>query len=158
MTFAYNNPPSKFQVEKLLIVGSFLELIFRNILVWLVFFFSALFAFLAALFLPRHFFWERISQTWARASLFVLNIRVFIQNAPVPSTKPAIYIMNHESLIDIFTFCLVAPSNMVFVAKSSIGEVPILGRVMRRAGCVFINRSSRTEALGALNTGMENLP
>lgn len=158
MSFFIERKSETFWPELFLTLPRFVELLLRNALLWVVFFLSAVAAFVAGLFLPRHVFWERISQGWARTSLWVLNVRVFLNVESRRSSRPSIYIMNHESLIDIFTFCLVAPSNMVFIAKSSIGAVPILGRVMRQAGCVFIDRSNRVEAFSALNAGLKSLP
>ena len=52
-------------------------------------------------------------------------------------------VANHVSWLDIFAISSVYPCS--FIAKQEIGSWPVLGRMGKNAGTVFINRNSRRD-------------
>lgn len=68
----------------------------------------------------------------------------------VPKGKPAIYIANHCSHLDIGVLCRVAPVNLHFIGKKELAWVPIVGWYMFIAGHIFIDRSDRRKAVTSL--------
>lgn len=52
-------------------------------------------------------------------------------------------VANHVSWLDIFAMSALFPSS--FIAKQEIGSWPVLGKMGRNAGTVFINRNSRKD-------------
>lgn len=52
-------------------------------------------------------------------------------------------VSNHVSWLDIFAMSALFPSS--FIAKQEIGGWPVLGKMGRNAGTVFINRNSRKD-------------
>lgn len=61
------------------------------------------------------------------------------QAAPVAS----LVVANHVSWLDIFAMSAVLPSS--FIAKQEISTWPVLGKMGKNAGTVFINRNSRRD-------------
>src|SRR5690242_14371217 len=70
------------------------------------------------------------------------------QHVP-PQGKPVVFASNHQSWFDIFLLCTVLPTQVRFVAKRELRSIPILGRAMKSAGHIFINRQNRQQAFSA---------
>ena len=60
-----------------------------------------------------------------------------------------VYASNHQSWFDIFALAVTIPGQMRFVSKIELSRIPVLGRAMRSAGHIFLNREKRKEAFGA---------
>lgn len=79
---------------------------------------------------------------------------------PLPDvdwSKPYIFAMNHQSMMDICCAFEAIPSNLRFVAKHTLAYVPFLGWYMWATGMIFINRSQRTEAVKSLQRAGERI-
>ncbi len=86
-------------------------------------------------------------QWWARANSFILGIHI----TPTGSYKQNdvfFIVSNHCSYLDILVIGTVMPS--VFVSKSEVASWVFLGRMVKLAGTVFVNRESKTAAVGVL--------
>lgn len=68
----------------------------------------------------------------------------------IPKGKPAIYVANHCSHLDIGVLCRVAPVNLHFIGKKELAWVPIVGWYMFIAGHIFIDRRNRRKAITSL--------
>jgi len=68
----------------------------------------------------------------------------------VPKGKPAIYVANHCSHLDIGVLCRVAPVNLHFIGKKELAWIPIVGWYMFIAGHIFIDRRDRRKAVTSL--------
>lgn len=76
----------------------------------------------------------------------VLNIKVTING--VPTNKPSLWICNHISWLDVL---LLAGNNTVdFIAKSEVGDWPIIGKVVKKAGTLLIDRDNKFQAYRSL--------
>lgn len=72
---------------------------------------------------------------------------------PLPDidwSKPHIFAMNHESALDIACAFTALPVNLRFIAKHSLKYIPFLGWYMSLTKMVFVNRSSRADAVRSL--------
>jgi 1-acyl-sn-glycerol-3-phosphate acyltransferase len=72
---------------------------------------------------------------------------------PLPDvdwTTPHIFVMNHQSMIDIPCAFAALPPNIRFVAKEQLRWIPFLGWYIWMTGMVFIDRSRRARALASL--------
>jgi 1-acyl-sn-glycerol-3-phosphate acyltransferase len=79
---------------------------------------------------------------------------------PLPDidwSKPHIFLMNHQSALDIPVAFAVLPVNIRFIAKHVLKYVPFLGWYMAMTGMIFINRSNRHEALRSLQLAGERI-
>jgi 1-acyl-sn-glycerol-3-phosphate acyltransferase len=63
---------------------------------------------------------------------------------------PYIFVMNHQSMIDIPIAFACIPVNLRFVAKKILKSVPFLGWYMWRTRMVFVDRGNRTQAMASL--------
>jgi 1-acyl-sn-glycerol-3-phosphate acyltransferase len=68
----------------------------------------------------------------------------------IPKGKPAIYVANHCSHLDIGVLCRTAPVNLHFIGKKELAWIPIVGWYMYIAGHIFIDRSDRRKAVTSL--------
>ncbi len=81
---------------------------------------------------------QAISSNWGKYVLKYFNIDVEIEGKP--TDKPAIYVANHISYLDIVS--LLSVQHLCFVAKSEVGSWPIIGEATKAIGCVFVKRDS----------------
>lgn len=75
-----------------------------------------------------------------------LNIKLVIKGSPI--NKPSLWVCNHISWLDIL---LLAGNNTVdFIAKIEVGEWPLIGYIVRKAGTVLIERDNKFQAYRSL--------
>jgi lysophosphatidate acyltransferase len=67
------------------------------------------------------------------------------------STRPAVFIGNHQTELDVLMLGAMFPQYCVVTAKSSLKSWPFLGWYMTLSGSVFINRSNSTSAREAMS-------
>jgi len=91
---------------------------------------------------------------WAPSMFWVANSTLeVIDDGHVDYTKPHIFVMNHQSHMDIPAAFMSIPANIGFVAKKELERVPLFGRVMREAGMIFVDRSDPAKAIASLKAG-----
>ncbi|HLL56185.1 MAG TPA: lysophospholipid acyltransferase family protein [Myxococcaceae bacterium] len=79
---------------------------------------------------------------------------------PLPDldwSKPHIFVMNHQSMLDIPAAFAAIPANLRFVAKKVLQYVPVLGWYMMATGMIFVDRSNRAQAVGSLKRAAEKI-
>ncbi|XZG71077.1 lysophospholipid acyltransferase family protein [Chitinibacteraceae bacterium HSL-7] len=98
-------------------------------------------------------------QRWSTQLTGILEIEVRIQGVtPEAAPHHHLLVANHISWLDIFVFNAVSVSR--FVAKADIAGWPIIGRLCKATGTLFIERASRRDTarvnrdmVEALNAG-----
>lgn len=84
--------------------------------------------------------WASLAQTlWARASLRILRLRVRV--AGDPPRPPFFLVSNHLSYVDILVIASQLPC--VFVSKAEVATWPVMGRVVRAVGTIFVDRARK---------------
>lgn len=92
---------------------------------------------------------------WCVARMFlyiagtILGIKVVIKNPERLKTRPAVFISNHQSELDILILGATFPQYCSVTAKKSLKYYPFLGWFMALSGSVFIDRANRDNALKA---------
>jgi 1-acyl-sn-glycerol-3-phosphate acyltransferase len=82
---------------------------------------------------------RRVVRRTARATLAVLGVR-FDPSVPLPRAR-ALVVANHISWLDIVALLACDASTRVrLVAKVEVGTWPVIGRLARLAGAIFIDR------------------
>ncbi len=78
----------------------------------------------------------------AAAMLDALDIRLEVHGGPLsaPGRTGTLVVANHISWLDIISLLAVEPVTML--AKREVGEWPVVGSLVRRAGTLFIDRST----------------
>ncbi len=88
---------------------------------------------------------------WAPGLRWVSGARVVVEPLPeIDWSRPHVFVMNHQSSLDIVVAFLVLPVNLRFVAKHVLKYVPFLGWYMWATGMIFVHRSRRGAAMGSL--------
>lgn len=89
---------------------------------------------------------------WGPGMLRLAGADLRVEGSPSAlADRPAIYVMNHQSSLDIPAAFAVLPVDLRFIAKHTLRRVPFLGWYMSWTGMVFVDRSNSTQAVGSLN-------
>ncbi len=67
----------------------------------------------------------------------------------VPDGQPVVFISNHQSWFDIFLLAAQLPQPARFVTKKEMLKIPLLGRAIKSAGHIIIDRGDRSAAVDA---------
>jgi 1-acyl-sn-glycerol-3-phosphate acyltransferase len=78
-------------------------------------------------------------RSWSRRLLHLMSIDIRIHGALVHPN--VLVVANHVSWLDIFALHAVGPVR--FIAKSEIARWPLLGRLVRGVGTLFVERARR---------------
>lgn len=99
-----------------------------------------------------------LARPWARGCLRIAGVRLFCDFDFTPNENERyLYIVNHESILDIVVLYSVLPKNVVMVAKHTLRYVPIFGWGMWLAGVVFLNRKNPQKAYNSLQKAQNHL-
>ncbi|EFE35989.1 uncharacterized protein ARB_04925 [Trichophyton benhamiae CBS 112371] len=74
-----------------------------------------------------------------------------IQGQKYLSTRPAVFLVNHQTELDVLLLGAVLPQYSAVTAKRSLARVPLLGWFMTLSGTVFIDRANRETAFKAFD-------
>lgn len=95
---------------------------------------------------------------WAPLHWRITGSRMVVEPLPdIDWSRPHIFLMNHQSALDIPCAFAALPVNLRFVAKHVLRYVPFLGQYMAMTGMIFINRSRHTEAVKSLAQAGERI-
>lgn len=87
---------------------------------------------------------EQRTQAWSLAMLDRLRIKVIVVGQPVVS-GPAMLVANHMSWLDITA--IHAARFCRFVSKADVEQWPFIGRLASGIGTLFVERTSRRDAM-----------
>lgn len=93
-------------------------------------------------------------QAWAAAMLLRLGVALEVRGA-APATGPMLLVCNHVSWLDIIV--LHAAHHCRFVSKADVGRWPIVGRLATGAGTLYIERTSRRDAMRVVHDMVQAL-
>ena len=101
--------------------------------------------------------YQQISQ-WATARAFALVMRfatgitfeVDDPNNYLGRTRPAVFIGNHQTELDVLMLGAMFPKYCSVTAKSSLKKIPFLGWFMALSGSIFIDRKNSKDAREAM--------
>ena len=94
--------------------------------------------------------YDECARRWAKRLMKVSGAELRTDGFEnVPTDQPVVYVSNHQSWFDIFALMCVVPGQMRFVAKKELAKIPMLGRAIRSAGHIYIDRQNRQAAVSA---------
>jgi putative phosphoserine phosphatase/1-acylglycerol-3-phosphate O-acyltransferase len=73
------------------------------------------------------------------------------------SHRPAVFIFNHQSGIEMMLLCKLLRRDMIGIAKQEMRRNPLLGPVFMAAGTVFVDRFNHDKAVAALQPAVDAL-
>ncbi|KAM6496234.1 hypothetical protein JOM56_008940 [Amanita muscaria] len=97
-----------------------------------------------------------VARTFYAICRSMLNIEVEVEGEEYLSTRPAVYMMNHQSMLDILVVGRLMPKQTSIMAKRSIQYTP-LGPFMTLSGAIFVERSNNVQAVQSLNVAGEHM-
>jgi 1-acyl-sn-glycerol-3-phosphate acyltransferase len=89
------------------------------------------------------------SVDWSRDILRAAGTPVVPDGLERIPKQPVIYVSNHSSMFDIWALSATLPGSVRFLAKQELFRIPLLGRAMRAAGHIPIDRAARKKAFEA---------
>ncbi|KAJ1926254.1 1-acylglycerol-3-phosphate O-acyltransferase [Tieghemiomyces parasiticus] len=92
----------------------------------------------------------------ARVFLGVRTEIIGAENFP-NMDQPCVYVLNHQSSLDLIALGAFMPANGVITAKRSLKFYPFLGQFMMLANNIFINRGNRSEAIKVFKDAVDTI-
>jgi 1-acyl-sn-glycerol-3-phosphate acyltransferase len=86
-----------------------------------------------------------------------MGITIHIENPERLLIRPATFVMNHQSGLDLATYSSTYPKGAVIIAKREIRRVPVFGLMFAGFGNILIDRKDRTNALTGLNQAVAEM-
>lgn len=93
----------------------------------------------------RAFKWINILSTGVRFEVLDNGRQI------LDSTRPAVFVLNHQTELDVLFLAWMWPKHCSITAKKSLKSMPFLGWFMTVAGAVFIDRVDRSQAMKAFD-------
>lgn len=84
----------------------------------------------------------------------IMGIRTELYGKENLKIRPAIFVANHQSGLDLATLGDVCPPGTVVVGKKELRYIPFFGFMFEAFGNVLIDRADRTNALSGLNAAV----
>lgn len=100
----------------------------------------------------------RIVQWGFRCISFFSGIQLtVIGEEHVPKDQAVLYIGNHRSIFDIVITYARCPRLTGYISKDGVDKVPVLGLIMRRLYCLFLDRDDIKQGLGVILQAIEQV-
>ncbi len=95
---------------------------------------------------------------WAPPLLWICGARYVVDGGDeVDWKRPHVFLMNHQSMLDIPAAFGAIRSPIRFMAKRILGHVPVLGWYMRATRMILVNRENGAEAVAAIQIAADRL-
>lgn len=116
----------------------------------------ALYGVLASIVLRLTGQWQISQWATARSFKYVMALTTGITfevqdpNQYLDKTRPAVFIGNHQTALDVLMLGCMFPKYCSVTAKSQLKSTPLLGWFMRLSGSIFIDRANSSDAREAM--------
>lgn len=70
-----------------------------------------------------------------------------IRPAAQEPPSPCVYIMNHQSALDILSNCEIYPTNCIVIVKRALTQIPFFGWVVALGDNIFLERENKTKSM-----------
>ena len=95
---------------------------------------------------------------WASMATIIARLKLIVEGEEhLWSHRPAIFIFNHQSAMDMLIAAKLLREDIVGVAKKEIQKQPLVGPVLKLAGTVFIDRDNVRDPKAALQPAVQAL-
>jgi 1-acyl-sn-glycerol-3-phosphate acyltransferase len=103
----------------------------------------------------QNFIIHTFSRSIGHLVLFFAGVKVIFIGAPI--TRPAIYISNHSSTLDLFLILVLGLPKARYVAKYELLYNPLFAVMGTLTGQIFIKRQDAERAVATLNRAYEKI-
>jgi len=94
---------------------------------------------------------------WAHGILTMIGIRVRVERrAPLPD-GPVVFVANHVNTLDIPAVMAGVDRPFLYVARHELRKWPVVGWVLEKTACIFIERDNPRKALVSLQRAGERI-
>ena len=98
----------------------------------------------------------RMVQWGFRCVSFLSGVKLTVKGREnIPSDKPVLYIGNHRSFFDIVVTYQLCPDLTGYISKDGVNKVPILGMIMKRLYCLFLDRKDVKQGFKVILTAID---
>lgn len=95
---------------------------------------------------------QQFPRAWGRVLCRIADIRVQVEGREnIDPSQTYIFVGNHASQTDIWTFQGYIPHDFRWIAKKELFAIPLFGAAMRAVGFISIDRSRGRQAVKSLN-------
>ena len=100
----------------------------------------------------------RIVQFAFRLVCFISGVKLeVIGQENVPKDEAVMYVANHRGFFDIVVTYMLCPGLTGYISKAAIRKVPVLGLIMKRLYCLFINRDDIKQGMQVILTAIDQV-
>jgi len=97
-------------------------------------------------------------QQWSNLGLMFAGIRLNVSgHEHLWTHRPAIFVMNHQSLLDGFILPLLVQDELTAMGKKEASTLPVIGRTVEAAGFILFDRSDPKSAREACDRAAEKI-
>ncbi|CAM4164136.1 lysophospholipid acyltransferase family protein [Campylobacter armoricus] len=114
---------------------------FKALIFWIEFIISIIFLCIFFLLTQSQDKIWKIRKKWAKLQKYVINYKIQTQGSIHPQTN--LFLINHQSLLDIVVLEDLCPKNISWIAKKELGEIPIFKTLIKKPKIICIDRSPK---------------
>jgi 1-acyl-sn-glycerol-3-phosphate acyltransferase len=101
---------------------------------------------------------RKIVRSWCIHILYIAGVRIKIYGADnIDKNKCYVFAANHQSNFDIPVLYASLGSDICFIAKKELFDIPFFGWAMKSIGCIKLDRKNARRARESLSTGIAQL-
>jgi 1-acyl-sn-glycerol-3-phosphate acyltransferase len=99
-----------------------------------------------------------VARLWARVLLGVPGVKLSLDmRAKLDPARPYVFMANHASMVDIWAMFVLLPVSFRFIAKKSLGNIPLFGWAMRAGKFIFIDRKNAVSARRTIDLAVRRI-
>lgn len=96
--------------------------------------------------------------SWSSMATIIARLKLIVEGEEhLWSHRPAVFIFNHQSAMDMLITARLLREDIVGVAKTEIQKQPLVGPVLKLAGTVFVDRENVRDPQAALQPAVDAL-
>ena len=100
----------------------------------------------------------RMVQWGFRCVSFLSGVKLTVKGQEnIPADTPVLYIGNHRSFFDIVVTYQLCPDLTGYISKDGVNKVPILGMIMKRLYCLFLDRKDIKQGFKVILTAIDQI-
>ncbi len=95
---------------------------------------------------------------WSPGVFWAAGVRVDVRGLDkIDWKKPHVFVVNHQSMIDIAALQRGLPTNLRFISKAELLNVPFMGAYMRNVGMIAIDRGNSAASIAKLEAAAREI-